>query len=90
MNKPQISAEQVNAAENALKRKHGNKFPFLFIVFFAALCAGVEMASPATTYGGHFGRLAFFGWFTWTICRMLEAAATRYKNETTDDIKKST
>ncbi len=90
MNEPQMSAEQVDTVENALKRKHGNKLPFFFIALFAAVCAGIEMILPATTYGGHFMRLAFFGWFSWTICRMLEAAANRWKNETTDDIKKIT
>ena len=84
-----MSAEQVDALEKALKCKHGNKLPFLFIVLFAAVCAGVEMISPAITYGGHFARLAFFGWFSWIICRMLEAAVNRWKNDTAYDIKKS-
>ena len=90
MNKPQMSTEQVDAVEKALKRKYGNKLPLFFIVFLAAVCAWVEMVSPAVTYGGHFMRLAFFGWFSWTICKMLEEAANRWKKQTTDDIKKST
>ena len=84
------SEEQVIAVENALKRKHGNKLPYLFIVLFAAVCAGVEMVSPATTYGGQFMRLAFFGWFIWIICRMLETAAKQWKNESAADVNKST
>ena len=82
MNKTPISEEKIDAIENALKRKHGHKLPFLFILFFAALCAGIENFWPATTYGAHFMRLAFFGWFTWTIGNMLREAANRWKNET--------
>lgn len=88
MNKQQITEEQVDAAEKALKRKHGNKLPFLFIVFFAAICGGLETILPAQTYGAHFVRLAFFGWFIWTICRMLEKAAARWKRETVDNTEK--
>lgn len=79
-----MSEEKIDAIEKSLKRK----LPLFFIALFAAACAWVEIASPATTYGGHFVRLAFFGWFSWTICRMLEEVANPPAKETTDDTKK--
>lgn len=88
MNEPKISADKIDALENAFKRKFGSKFPFFFIVFFAALCAGIEMISPATTYEGHFIRLLFFGWFTRFICRMLEEASDGWRKTAEGDADK--
>lgn len=81
MNEPQISQEQVDAVEKVLKKKHGGKLPFLFIVFYAALCAGLEMLFPSTSYADHFLRLTFFGWFSWFVASKIAEAVNRWKNE---------
>lgn len=89
MNEPKISAEKIDAAEKAFKRKFGSKLPLFFIVFFAALCAGIEMISPATSYEGHFIRLLFFGLFTRFICRILEEIAEGWQKTAEGDAGKS-
>lgn len=90
MDNPQISDERIEAIEKDLKRKHGGKLPYLFIFVFAAACAWIDTYSPTRTYGGHFAGLAFFGWFSWLVCRELEVVAKRWKGDITNDTNKNT